>query len=113
MPSIWTTISPGRLSTSDTPPYEVARAALRRLPHGQHKLGLELPVARRFSLGFVKVSDLAERAGVTPSAIRFYEPQGILPGRRGPAAGGAGAGPIESNSLVVRRPRPERCGSCY
>jgi len=27
----------------------------------------------------VKVSDLAERAGVTPSAIRFYETQGILP----------------------------------
>lgn len=27
----------------------------------------------------MKVSDLAERAGVTPSAIRFYETQGILP----------------------------------
>jgi MerR family transcriptional regulator, copper efflux regulator len=27
----------------------------------------------------VKVSDLAEQAGVTPGAIRFYETQGILP----------------------------------
>jgi DNA-binding transcriptional MerR regulator len=27
----------------------------------------------------VKVSDLAQRAGVTSSAIRFYETQGILP----------------------------------
>ena len=27
----------------------------------------------------MKVSDLAERAGVAPSAIRFYETQGILP----------------------------------
>ena len=41
--------------------------------------GLDLPATRRFSLLAVKVSDLAERAGVTPSAIRFYETQGILP----------------------------------
>ena len=43
------------------------------------ELGLDLLATRRFSLNGVKVSDLAERVGVTPSAIRFYETQGILP----------------------------------
>ena len=43
------------------------------------KILLDLQVARRCRVPVVKVSELAQRAGVAPSAVRWYESVGILP----------------------------------
>jgi len=48
-------------------------------------LGIDLAGAARFTLGRVNVSELARRAGLSPSGVRWYESVGVLPAAaRGP-----------------------------
>lgn len=42
-------------------------------------MGVDLRATGRSTLSFMRVSELAERAGTSPTTIRFYEAEGILP----------------------------------
>jgi hypothetical protein len=82
---------------------------------------LTLKLGCRFTLGAVdglRVSELAERAGIAPSTVRFYERAGLLsPARRAPRHTGARSPQTGTRRPVKAEPASRagmlRHGSCY